>query len=174
MVSNDYLPYSVFEDVDIKEKIGKMIINSSAVFAFFGYQVRFPFWDDELMEFFKSVPATFKISKHLYDDILKNCYFSKYELNFENELQPSHFQIKVQPIKDLIKTFLPQLVKLKLLIKNDWINYYEITKPMGKDIEFSYKKISNFNAVITAWYVSYLRKQLLTSSCKPFRDFSSK
>jgi len=170
MHSNDLLPYSVFEDVDIKEKIAKLIINSSAVFPFFNFQVRLPYWDDELMTFFKSIPAKFKMSKQLYDDILKNCYFAKYEVNFESELQPSHFQIKLQLLKDLLKAILPQKVKLKLLIKNDWINYYEITMPMGKEIKFSYKNISNFNAVIAAWYVTYLKKQILSKTDNSLSD----
>ncbi len=164
---NDYLPYSVFEDVDIKEKIAKLIVNSSAVFPFFNFQVRLPYWDDELMAFFKSIPAKFKLSKHLYDDLLKNCYFAKYEVNFESELQPSHFQTKLQQLKDLFKVFLPHKFKLRLLIKNDWINYYEITKPMAKEIKFNYKNISNFNAVLAAWYLSFLQKQITLLVRKP-------
>jgi asparagine synthase (glutamine-hydrolysing) len=158
------LPYSVFEDVDIKEKIAKLIINSSAVFVYYNYQVRFPYWDDELMDYFKFIPAKFKISKQLYNDILKNCYFAQYDVNFESELQPSHFFIKLQQFKDLLKGFLPYKLNLRLLIKNDWINYYEITKPMGKDIKFGDKKISNFNAVIAAWYVSLMQKSMFSKT----------
>lgn len=166
MISNAQLPYSIFEDVDIKEKIAKLIINSSSVFAFFGFQVRLPFWDDELVDFFKSIPAKYKISKQLYDDILINSYFAKFDVNLKRELQPKKNQLILQQLKDVIKVYLPYQLRLNRLIKNDWINYFELTKPMADDIKFNYKNIANFNAVITEWYVSYLQKQILANMDK--------
>ncbi|ASB50703.1 asparagine synthase C-terminal domain-containing protein [Alkalitalea saponilacus] len=155
-----YVPYSIFEDVDIKEKSAKHIINSAAVFDYFGHQMRIPYWDNKIMGFFKSVPAKYKIAKMLFDDILKSFYFEDLDLCLEKELQPKYYQMKIQQFKDLFKGFLPKYLRIKLLIKSDWMYYYEITKPMGNEITFNYKNISSFNAVITNWYVSFMKNRI--------------
>lgn len=154
--------YTVFEDCDIKEKLAKVIFNSTSVFNFFGYEQRFPFWDKELLMFFKTVPFEDKKMKKLYDDILKNYYFKMYKVNFEKEIQPSQFLIYFQKIKNYIKPVLPYFLRKKQLIKNDWKNYKEITDRMLAFAEKNQlpinKKINKYNEIIIQWYLLYVNE----------------
>jgi asparagine synthase (glutamine-hydrolysing) len=157
-------PSSVFEDYDLKEKIAKYIFNSANFYTFFGFEHRFPFWDKELLDFFKLVPEKFKLNKILFDDVLINNYFKPYNVHFEKELQPSEKNISNQKIKEKIKPFLPTFIKQKFLQKNDWNNYKPITDKMcillaSKGLKLS-KNSKDYNEIITQWYI-YLSKNMI-------------
>jgi len=155
------IAYSVFEDYDLKEKISKFIFNSTGVFNFFGYEHRIPFWDKELLLFFKNVPFEQKKMKSLYDGILKNYFFKPYNLNFEKETQPTLQEILFQKIKNKIKSVLPFFIKEKFLKKNDWKNYELITKQMENsmnknNIKFN-SKVNSYNEIIIQWYLNFVK-----------------
>ncbi len=154
------LPYSVFEDFDIKEKFAKFIFNSSSVFNYFGYEQRFPYWDKELLMFFKTVPFKYKKMKLLYDEILTQHYFKPYNLNFEKEIQASLYSVFVQKIKNRLRPLLPAFIINKFLLKNDWKNYREITNQMLillKKNKTSGFKIKKYNEIIIRWYLMYIK-----------------
>ena len=100
------IPPTVFEDFDLKEKIAKYIFNSASIYTFFGYQHRFPFWDKELLEFFKKIPQEQKQLKVLFDDVLINHYFKPFNVYFEKELVPDKKKLTIQKIKDTVKPLL--------------------------------------------------------------------
>ncbi|MBE0652218.1 MAG: asparagine synthetase B family protein, partial [Bacteroidales bacterium] len=64
------LAYSIQEDWDFKEKLAKFNFNSVTTYCFFGYEFRLPYWDNELLDFFRYLPLSAKVNKFLYDDIL--------------------------------------------------------------------------------------------------------
>ncbi|ARV16678.1 asparagine synthetase B family protein [Polaribacter sp. SA4-12] len=155
---------SVFEDYDLKEKIAKYIFNSANFYTFFGFEHRFPFWDKELLDFFKIVPEKHKLNKIIFDDVLINEYFEPYNVHFEKELQPTERNIYNQKIKEQIKPFLPTFIKQNFLQKNDWINYKLITDQMrvlltSKGLKL-HKSYQNYNEIITQWYI-YLSKNMI-------------
>jgi asparagine synthase (glutamine-hydrolysing) len=157
----EFLPYSVFEDWDCKEKLSKFIANSANVYNFFGYQHRLPYWDSAITEFFKNVPYQYKWNKLLYDSILKE-YFAEFGINFNNELQPSLFEMKKQIFKNKIKSFIPLRIKYLLSNKNDNYFYIEITSYMVKEIIANdkkiYQKYSLGNSKTLQWFIYKLRK----------------
>ncbi len=154
---------TVFEEIDIREKISKMIFNSSLVFDFFGYEKRFPFWDLELLNFFLSLPFEQREMKKLYDRILIEKYFKPLNVYFEEELQPTKKQLIIQHIKNSIKLVLPLPLKLKLLKKSDWKNYhdatmmlYNIMKSNGHNIKFTG---NSFNEILIEYYFYLISKK---------------
>jgi asparagine synthase (glutamine-hydrolysing) len=158
------LPYSVFEDFDIKEKITKIIFKASGGYTYRGYEHRFPYWDKELLSFFKNVPIKHKKMKILFDDILKNYYFEQYKVNYDKELQPTLPQIYAQKIKQLIKIIVPKFIINQFLRKNDWLNSQAITDEMvnsfkNNNIRF-YSNINVFNELNIQWYL-YFCKDLI-------------
>lgn len=161
---NNQIASSVFEDYDIKEKIAKYIFNSASFYSFFNYEYRFPFWDLELISFFKSVPEKYKHMKILFDEVLKDSYFKPFNILFENELQPSKKRIYLQKIKNKIKPILPNLLIERLLQKNDWNNYKPITEQMRLSLKknniYSEKKIFNYNEIINQWYLSFCKNKI--------------
>lgn len=154
-------PYTVVEDYDIKEKICKYIFNSSNVYLFFGYELRFPYWDLPLLNFFKSVSFKEKEIKKLYDDVLANTYFKQFQVDFENELQPSKFDLIFQKVKNRIKPLLPKKIRKKLLLKNDWLHYSIVTNEMVSSMSennLSVKKeVASYNEYIIQWYLYYCK-----------------
>lgn len=161
---NAKLPYSVFEDYDIKEKIAKIIFNSSGVYTFFEYEHRFPFWDKELLSFFKNIPIEYKKMKLLYDDILKNHYFEMFNVNYIKEIQPTKYQIYSQKIKEIIKPYFPFFIKKHFLLKNDWLNSIKMTNEMEKsllknDIKLD-SKIKAPNELNIQWYYYFSKGKI--------------
>ncbi len=154
--------YSIIENWDYKEKLAKTITNSANVFSYFGYQYRLPFWDTELVNFFKMLPYTYKMNKKLYNEVLKEAYFSKLDINFKDELQPSQIEIRKQLFKNSLKPWLPKFIKIRTTRRQDWANYHAVTRPMIRQMTESGLKFKAFdipyNAVIMQWYVSQLEK----------------
>ncbi|WP_456378513.1 asparagine synthase-related protein [Lutibacter sp.] len=154
-------PHSVFENYDLKEKTTKLIFNAANTYSFFDYECRFPFCDKELISFFKNVPIKFKKKKLLYNNVLKNYYFKKYNLNFHKELQPSLYNLYIQTIKNKIKPFLPYFITKKFLIKNDWLNSEFITKQMVISMKKNnlpvHTKIKAYNELNIQWYLYFCK-----------------
>lgn len=157
-------PSSVFEDYDLKEKIAKYIFNSASFYTFFGFEHRFPFWDKGMLDFFKKLPTESKKMKLFFDTILIQEYFTKFNVNFETELQPSKREIQTQKIKESIKPILPTFIKQKLLQKNDWNNYKPITNQLLQSLKKSElkvkRKFKNYNEIITQWYLYFSKNKI--------------
>ena len=153
------LPSSVFESYDVTEKIPKYVFNSASFYAFFGYEYRFPFWDKELLDFFKTVPVKHKLMKILFDAILIETYFKPHNVNFKKEIQPTKKVIELQKIKNKVKPLLPTFIKQKALEKNDWNNYKPITQQMVDEMrlkKLTFQRMSkDYNEIIAQWYVYF-------------------
>jgi asparagine synthase (glutamine-hydrolysing) len=161
--AND-LAYSIQEDWDYKEKLAKFNTNSLTTYTFFGYGFRLPYWDKELVEFFRTLPLHMKINKYLYDDILTNEFFEPEGVNFDEELQVSEKIMKWQQLKNRIKYFLPQFILRLFLLRQDNLCYNEITGELIKDMVRKGKRIkiynNSFNTLIIQWYLEELKEFL--------------
>ena len=158
------LSYSIHEDWDFKEKLAKFNFNSITSYSFFGYEYRLPFWDNELIDFFRFLPLHVKINKYLYDDILSNEYFEPYKLNFTRELQPGESDLRKLKLKTRIKKHLPEDVKRLFVNSKDPLYYKEITSYFVEDMEKNGIKIkihgNSYNSLIIQWYIYQLKKYL--------------
>lgn len=158
--SRQLIGYSIFEDIDFIEKISKEILNSSKVFEYFGYQVLLPFFNTQLVDYCKTIPVKYKIGKRLYNDVLIDFCFGKYDLVFENEMQPSIIDYRVQNFKNWIKSFFPVEVKNKIVEKNDFLNYKGMVASLVIELHKNQKRIlmqgSSFNEIMTQYLVDVL------------------
>lgn len=156
--------YSIHEDWDFKEKLAKFNFNSITTYTFFGYEYRLPFWDVDLLDFFKYLPLHAKINKFLYDDILTNHYFEPHGLNLVEELQIKESDIRKLKIKSKIKKYLPEDAKRLFVKTGDRIFYNEITAIMHEDLEKKGIKINiygnSYNSLITQWYYYQVEQYL--------------
>ncbi len=161
------LAYSIQEDWDFKEKLAKFNTNSVSTYTFFGYGFRLPFWDKELVSFFKNLPLHMKINKYLYDDIITNEFFEPEGVNFNEELQASEEIMKKQRFKNRIKYFLPQYLLRMFLTRLDNLFYYEITRELVEDLSEKGKKIrifnNSYNSLIIQWYLEELKTTAIKS-----------
>lgn len=152
------LTYSLYENWDLKERQAKFIINSSNIYYYFGHQVRLPLWDAGLVNYFNVLPFELKLYKRFYNRVLEESYFKPFHVHIENEFQPAPLQIKLQVLKNYLRPFLPEWVKEKILLRNDWMCYHEITACMienmkERDIRYKFNG-SAYNSLIVQWYLS--------------------
>ena len=165
LIVGNNIPTTIFEEIDIREKISKIIFNSSLVYDFFGYEKRFPFWDVELLNYFLGLSFERREMKKLYDRILIEKYFKPLNVFFEEELQPTRAQLIVQNIKNRIKPFLPSFVKFKLLKRSDWINYQVATGMLVDDLKSKNIKMylngNSYNEVLIEYYLLTLKNNFI-------------
>jgi asparagine synthase (glutamine-hydrolysing) len=156
--------YSIHEDWDMKEKLSKFNFNSASIYTFFDYAFMAPYWDRELVEFFRNLPVSLKKDKKLYDDILVNDYFAPYEVNFPNELQEEKPSKTYTSIKNGMKKILPPPLVERMVKKLDILSYYEITASLLKDLEHRGIDIkfygNRYNTIIIRWYLEEVKRQL--------------
>ncbi len=160
----DDLSYSVHEDWDFKEKLAKFNFNSNSIYTFWNYEFRIPYWDLDLIRFFQHLPVEEKVSKKLYDDILRNNYFESYGLNFTEELQPSPSGILKQRAKDRMKKYIPGFIKNRLVKRRDNICYYEITSMLREDMLKKGRVVkyngNKYNRFIIEWFLNELEREV--------------
>lgn len=153
---------TVLDDYNLKERIAKYIFNSANFYSFFGYEFRFPFWDKELLDFFKTLPLKHKQNKQLFNDVLIDVYFKPFNVYFETKTQIQPKKNRFPKIKKQIKPFLPTFIKEKIIARNSWTNYKIITQQMllfldSKNIKVK-RTYNDYNEIITQWYV-YISKK---------------
>lgn len=151
--------YSIFENWDLKERQAKYIVNYIREHEFFGYEHRMPFWDSELMDFFKTLPYEQKLHKNLYDKTLKEGIFDEMSLNLNKEHQASKKELYVQGIKNTVKKLLPSFIVRKFQNPSD--NYYTsaVAKELLKDLNSSGMDDSiNGCEVYLQWYLHHITK----------------
>ena len=105
-----------------------------------------------------------KFNKNLYDFVLKEHVFSKYNLNLKNELNPLPSQKALQSVKERIKELLPYRIREWFISHESVILYDEITRLMIDEIDPSNliipKQSNYYNSYITQWYLLKTRKFL--------------
>jgi len=91
-ISNDSTmqlsPAAIYECWEWQERQSKLVIRGQRLYDFFGFDWSLPFWHDEMMAFWSTVPYKFKRNQNLYIN-----YLRKY--NYKNVF--STLRAKVQP-----------------------------------------------------------------------------
>ncbi|MDA3838536.1 MAG: asparagine synthase-related protein [Candidatus Delongbacteria bacterium] len=155
------IDYSHYENWDLKERQAKFIVNSSRIYEYFGFEHRLPLMDNELIDYFNKIDVSLKLNKVLYDKVIKENYFQKYDLNFDNEIQATANDIRMQKIKEFIKKVLPAKIinkyKYSMNKLGDTYYYIEITNYMKKELTSSGINIDETgrdkNSIIVQWYL---------------------
>lgn len=153
---NSDLDYSIMEDWLLHERIIKYVFNSSHVFNHFGGEVFFPFWDNALFDFWKTVPVEYRKHKKLYDDVLEARYFKPLRVNFKKVSNPTASELVLQNFKCKIRKHLPLGFRQRLRLKNDWPFYHEITAPFKEELLKNQIAVMDngvsYLSRITQWY----------------------
>lgn len=161
--SHKFLSYSIFLNFIMKNRLAQCINNSSRIYNFFEYNVIFPFWDTDIVDFFRCLPFEFLFKKKLYNDVLENDIFVNLNLNFVEPPKDSLF-FKKQKIKNILKIFLPRFIHLKCKGNIDVLGEKYLTCEMVKElIDAGVMKDENDflsqNEIMKSWYLLYLKSQ---------------
>ncbi|MFC2104625.1 asparagine synthase-related protein [Bacteroidota bacterium] len=159
--NSDLYAYSVFEEWEIKENLSKFIGRAAHIYDFFGYEYRLPYWDMELVSFFKTIPYHFKYGKILYDDILKY-HFEKFNVNYDSGRIISPSEFKIFKTKQFIKSIIPSFFK-RPISDVDTLNYELILEPIKEELKvypnYTLKKFKTRNSFLFSWYLKQIEKE---------------
>lgn len=152
------MPYSVSEWWNFKERQAKFIVNSCRAYQFFGYDIRLPFFDVELVEFFRTLPVEYKLYKRIYKEVLEEEYFKPLGVCFAEELQPSPFDYKKKMLKQYVTRMIPLLKHLSK--QPDFHCYIEISHLLFE--KYDYQPDSSYmrgllSSSIIDWYMNFIK-----------------
>jgi asparagine synthase (glutamine-hydrolysing) len=155
---NSRYPHAVFQNWELKERHAKFIVNSASVYNFFGYEYIMPLWDISLLDFFTSLPYSYRVFKNFYNDVLNKQVFLPAGIAFDSENLPPERSIRIQRYKNKLKNYMPEFLKRPFYHHPDPFYYKEITSFMINDmLEKKYKvntRVQYENAYIVQWYIS--------------------
>lgn len=137
------IEYAIDDNWNLKERQAKFIVNSIRIYEFFGYKHYLLFWDREIQEYFKGLPAKYKLGTELYLNLVFSQYFNPLKVGYRKDKSP---------VKDFIKKILPSRAKEKLRIKlvNDFNKFELMKKPLLVEEDANE---ANINAIVAKWYL---------------------
>ncbi len=151
------------EDWALKERLSKFIFNSARVFSFFGYQCRFPLFDEEFRSFFRELPYSLRKNKSFYDEVLFEAFFIPMGVQFPHDgIGKKTWRFK--KIKDKLRHLVPYAIIKNRIRKRDFICYHRFTEEMVRDLKFHGIKIpgriNSYNTLICLWYINLIKRNL--------------
>ncbi|MCL2328490.1 MAG: asparagine synthase-related protein [Bacteroidetes bacterium] len=157
---SDCTAYSMFENFMCATKIAKRLSNAARLYEFFGYDVRLPFWDNEIVEFFRTLPPHLKQNKTFYKNYLKNNVFKEFAINYEKELQVEHKKNPLQPLKEFVRPYTPKFIFRLLSTHRDDTCMNEITKPLLLDLKQHAIQLNTIqaNEIFVRWYLMKIKE----------------
>lgn len=155
--------YSIFEEWLIRERIAKFIFNSSHIFTFWGGQVRFPFWNKELLNHWLKLPVKARMHNALFNKTLEDKFFAPMNVNFSQKLYPNKWDLRIFQVKNRLRPFLQKSIKQRFLQKNDWVLYQHVSeelKPHNETpINLQANSSSSYHPALLNWYLALLKKK---------------
>ena len=146
-------PYSAYQNYILQNRQTHNIINSARVYEFFGYDVRLPLWDKQLMELMRRMPY-----RQLQDCCLYNnaamALFKEFGIDF---VKPT---TSYNPSKTILKRFIKRLLPteyIKQPQKGDG-GEWEVCQPLLDELVAMkrygrYRKPLNSNTIMKEWYL---------------------
>lgn len=148
----------LYDNWDIANRQSKLIINSTRIYEYFGFESRIPLWDNDLSNFWYSVKIK---NRPLYNDFLFERLFVKYEIDFLKGKE----SILIKVINFSKKIF-PRNIILwaKIFFKKslDINNFSNRFKQKISDLNIDPKEASkyNLNYITTLWIYDFMKKEI--------------
>ena len=151
----------------MQNRLAHQINNSARLYEFFGYDVRLPFWDKELLNLFKALPYKRLENCNLYVEYVSKCVFSKFGVDFGRNV-PDRKAILRQRLKNRLKPFLPKSFVRKFVMFHDDICERELTAPMVTElidagVYADDRHFLSYNEVMRDWYLEMVKRKLVAS-----------
>jgi asparagine synthase (glutamine-hydrolysing) len=158
----DKTSFSLFDDFILKHRLPFLPNNSVRLYEFFNHEARLPFWDKEMLEFFRTLAPELKYNKIFYSGYLKENLFNLYHINFEKELQVAHKHNLLQPLKDFVKPYAPKFVFRLFSNYQDNTCMDDITAPLYADLKKAKIKLNTIlvNEPYSKWYLMKIKEDL--------------
>jgi len=102
---NDFLDW--FHKFNIENRQSKFIVNSTNVYAFYGYEYELPFWDKQYVDLWLGIPFKTLIAENTFENYIFNYYFTKHEVAIYKK---KNLVSKATEKKRFLRTLLPDKV----------------------------------------------------------------
>ncbi len=160
---NETFPYSIDDNWNMKERQAKYIVNSNRTYEFFGYRHIIPLWDIEIVEFFRKLPIKYKYNQILYNDVIRNNIFNKFNISLSHKEWVRGFGTKFyynvfhswrsfKYLRYFAETYFPSFLKrpLKNIVRKEEVNMRAVAGPIASSLKTRYRP-SEFNKIIGYW-----------------------
>lgn len=155
MVAPQHEPHSVVQEFVKSHTLAMCINNSARVYGYFGHEVRLPFWDMEVLNFFRDIHPLQLTSDRIYYLYTHNI-FEQLKVDLRQP-QPTLIQMKTQRIKNRIKKHLPKCIAALLTRHNNLTDELTLCKPMLKQMS---RRTCHYsvNDIMKQWYLSEVQR----------------
>lgn len=153
LLAEGVTPYSAYQNYILQNRQAHNIINSSRVYEFFGYDVRLPLWDRQLMELMRRLPYSQLQDCCLYNNAAM-ALFKEFGIDF---VKPT---TRYNPSKTILKHFVKRFTPIEYIkqsMKGD-LGEWEVCQPLLDElvenkIYSRIKKPLNSNTIMKEWYL---------------------
>jgi asparagine synthase (glutamine-hydrolysing) len=149
------------ENWDLKERQAKYIIHANKIWEYYGRRSQFPLCDNEIMDFFASLPFEYRLHQKLYKTVITEL-FEEYNVHsFPADFKPVENSI-LQQLKIHIKRLFPFYRKRSDLYLYDYFDFKRFLPPVLEEMqrEGHRRKILSSNGIFSEWYVWQVRKEI--------------
>lgn len=108
-------------------KVAKFVVNSLRVYEFFGLEWRMPLWDQELIDYWYSVPVGERIGGRLYNNFLFHNYFEPMNVAIYKELGVNRVAKAYRLLRRFRVSY--EFASAVLLTAHKWRNQFRRSKP---------------------------------------------
>jgi asparagine synthase (glutamine-hydrolysing) len=162
-LDDNHTPHSQIQNFVMNYTLAHIINNSARVYEFFGHEVRLPFWDREIMDFFKNLSCDLFVDNRIYYNFAHSL-FTDFNVDFRQpEVTPA--DIKKQWWRNRIKKTIPKFLAVKFVKRNNITNELYLCKPLLEELrkKNAYgNKFYSINELMKEWYLMKVKEQLQT------------
>ncbi|MFT4414435.1 asparagine synthase-related protein [Fredinandcohnia humi] len=155
---------ALFEYWDWKERQAKFIINSVRVYEYYDHEWEIPLWDDELMNFFLTIPVDLRFKKYLYDYTLHQMYPALFEKPVKKDMAATSLKQKYGPLYSQLKKAYNKKRVLQQYYKDpmEWYGIYGNYFAYLQNISFTHNRVRysnpyNINSFLVKDYIHHLK-----------------
>ena len=162
-----YTPHSIYQNFILQNRQTHNIINSARIYEFFGYDVRLPLWDNEVIEIFRTAPYSQLENCVFYNTYVTTQLFKFFNVNFiEQNKSPQKVTFLIFKIKNRIKRFLPKIIINRFAKLEDKLGERELSAPLLQElINKKYYKnkydYTSINEIIKDWYFYNIQQEVI-------------
>ena len=167
--------YSKAQQFIFENKLPMQINNSARVYDFFGYEAVLPFWDMELLDFFKTASREQLYQKRLYNETLNSMLFAQFGVEMaDTDFVPDEV-LSWQRLKNRLKHYIPRLVLSANAKFDDVVGEAELAAMMLAQLTQDKNPLSAFvcrhsytssNEIIKDWYLMKVSQALAQAKKK--------
>lgn len=151
--------YRDLQNWDLKERQAKYIVNSSKIWEFFGFSYSLPLWDNELVDFFATMPFDYRLGKRVYDEVLQEL-FAEEGISFLDDFKLIDVMSpRIEWFKNEVKNYLPLVRKRRYLWDFDSVGFEHMMQGLMKELKDKGldTPLRSYNGATFAWYLSHIK-----------------